>query len=397
MKSKKNNKDNTDNFFVLLIGIIKKIINILISQVNRIIQKNEVCFIKEKDKLIYSLKDKKLYFDENKVKSIKKYILTDSLIELKVIKVPVVDKNILKNIVLNTIKKHSTIMPNEDNIDYTILNKEEKQYEILVFIKHFENQKDFVNKKLYSTCHIINNLIKHSDLPENSSIITNNDDIWFLYTYKDKKFIKRDIYYKEDLKEIKRGNIYYLNLFFEERSEYEKKFLSINNDKINYAITKLKDAVFKEKKKLEAKSLGLLILGSLFLFFVIFLEIYSFRIELRKKELINILNDLNKTYNEVKSKRGISDELYKEFLKLLAKKSNVNDYFKNLYITGKDNLQIERLYYSEGSFTISGYCQDDSKLEDFFRKTKYWKDINFSFSRKNNQIIFNISGKFTNE
>ncbi len=397
MKSKKNNKDNTDNFFVLLIGIIKKIINILISQVNRIIQKNEVCFIKEKDKLIYSLKDKKLYFDENKVKSIKKYILTDSLIELKVIKVPVVDKNILKNIVLNTIKKHSTIMPNEDNIDYTILNKEEKQYEILVFIKHFENQKDFVNKKLYSTCHIINNLIKHSDLPENSSIITNNDDIWFLYTYKDKKFIKRDIYYKEDLKEIKRGNIYYLNLFFEERSEYEKKFLSINNDKINYAITKLKDAVFKEKKKLEAKSLGLLILGSLFLFLVIFLEIYSFRIELRKKELINILNDLNKTYNEVKSKRGISDELYKEFLKLLAKKSNVNDYFKNLYITGKDNLQIERLYYSEGSFTISGYCQDDSKLEDFFRKTKYWKDINFSFSRKNNQIIFNISGKFTNE
>lgn len=397
MKSKKKSKESRDNFFILFIGLIKKIINLLVFPIKISIQKNEVCFIKEKDKIIYSLKDKKLYFDENKIKNIKNNILTDSLIELKVIKIPVVDKSILKNIIINTIKKHSTIIPTEDNIDFKILNKEEKQYEILVFIKHFEDHKDFTNKKLYSTYHIINNLIKNSDLPENSSIITNNDNIWFLYTFKDKKFIKRDIYYREDLNEIKRSNIHYLNLFLEEKTESERKFSNINNDKVNNAIIKLKDAIFKERKRLERKNLILTIFGGLFLLLIVILEIYSFRIELRKKEITNTLNELNKTYNEVKSKRGISDDVYKEFLKLLVKKSNANDFFKNLYITGKDNLQIERLFYGEGNFTISGYCADDFKLEDFFRKTKYWKDINFSFSRKNNRIIFNISGKFTNE
>src|SRR4030066_1260315 len=118
MKKKREIKENKNNFFVSLIGFIKKIINIFIFPIKKSIQKNEVCFLKEKGKIIYSLRDNNLYYDEKKIKNIKKYILTDSILELKVIKIPVVEKSILKNIVINTIKKHSTIIPTENNIDY---------------------------------------------------------------------------------------------------------------------------------------------------------------------------------------------------------------------------------------------------------------------------------------
>ena len=64
----------------------------------------------------------------------------------------------MKNIVINTVKKHSTVILNEENISYSIINKEDKQYEILVFIKQLEGEINLEGKQLFSAYHIISNL-----------------------------------------------------------------------------------------------------------------------------------------------------------------------------------------------------------------------------------------------
>ncbi len=83
--------------------------------------------------------------------------------------------------------------------------------------------------------------------------------------------------------------------------------------------------------------------------------------------------------------------------KLFAKKSNVNEFFKNLYLSGNDNVEITKLSYNEGSFTIIGYCKDDSRLENQFRESNFWKDVSFSFTRRYDRIQFNIKGQFVDE
>ncbi len=398
MKEKKSsNKNKADDNINKILYKLKSIASIINLYIKNSLQTNEVCLVKENNKVIYSLKDNNLYFDENKIKNIKKYILSDSLIEIKLIKVPVVEKSILKNIVINTVKKHSTVILNEENISYSIINKEDKQYEILVFIKQLEEDINLEGKRLFSTYHIISNLIKDQGFSENSSFITNVDNVWFLYSFKEGKFRRRDIYFNEDLKNLKRSNIYYLNLFLEKKDTLTNKFTEIPEEKVNQSLLKLKNDIFKEQKKIEPKILTVITAGFIFMILIISFEIYSFRLEKNKKRIIAKKNELTTAYDKEKAKRGISDELYKELIKLNAKKSNVNDFFKNLYLTGKDNIQIEKLYYNEGSFTISGYCKDDSILEDYFRKTKFWKDVNFSFSKKSGKIIFNIKGKFIDE
>lgn len=397
----KDSKNKVNDVFKNILSIINKFFNGIKTILNFLsrssIQSDKICIVKENSKLIYSLRDNSISSDEENINNIKNCILSDSLIELKVVKVPVVEKSILKNIIINMVKKYSTVIPDEDNISYIILNKEEKQFEVLVFIKRFNENLDLKGKQLFSNYHIISNLIKLEEFPENSSFIINSDDVWFLYSFKERKFRRRDIYYKEDLKNIKKSNVYYINLFSTNKENLGKKFIEIPYEKINQALLKLRNNIFIEQKKVEPKILAALIVGIIFVILIIGLEIYSFNLELNKKKLIAEMNNLSKVYESEKSKRGISDDLYKEFIKLISKKSNVNDFFKNLYLTGKDNIQIERLFYNNGAFTISGYCEDDSRLEDFFRKTKFWKDVNFSFSRKNGKIIFNISGKFINE
>ena len=401
MKNKKNNKykaeDIIKNILVILKKIFGKIITIINSLFKKSVQLNKVCIVKENNRFIYSLKENNIYIDEDDSYKIKKCILSDSLVELKVIKVPIVEKSILKNIIINTVKKHSTVIPDEGNISYIILNKEEKQYAVLVFIKTFNDNLNLNDKQLYSMYHIIFNLIKSEEFPDNSSFIINNDDVWFLYSFKERKFRRRDIYFKDDLKNLKKSNVYHINQFSEKKEDIGKKFINIPSDKINQALLKLKDNIFKEQKKIESKTLISIFAGIIFLIIVIGLELFFFNLEIKRKKIESELNNYNNIYKKEKAKRGISDEVYNRLIKLLAKKSNVNDFFKNLYLTGKDNVQIERLYYNSGNFTISGYCKDDSKLEDFFRKTKFWRDVNFSFSRKKGSIVFNISGKFIDE
>ena len=81
----------------------------------------DICFVEENKIIIYSILDNKIYTDTNKQESIKKYIVMDTLIDIKIISVPVVSSRLLKNIIINTVKKHSPVIPTEMNTDYIII------------------------------------------------------------------------------------------------------------------------------------------------------------------------------------------------------------------------------------------------------------------------------------
>ena len=100
------------------------------------------------------------------------------------------------------------------------------------------------------------------------------------------------------------------------------------------------------------------------IFGLLFLQFRSYQLSIKKKNLTDNLNRLTKIFEEEKSKRGISDEVYKEYLNLFSKKSNVNTFLKNLYLAGNNNIEITKLLYEEGVFTITGYCTNDFLLEN---------------------------------
>ena len=196
---------------------------------------------------------------------------------------------------------------------------------------------------------------------------------------------------------MKKKNIYNFDLFNSRKNNKKNKILDIADGKMVIALSKLKKDIFKNKNKIKSKKLAAYIFAGLIFLIIILLQIYSIKLDIRKNVLLKEADSLNRQYEDEKSKRGISDEIYKEYLKLFSKKSNVNDFFKILYMVGNDNIEIERFSFTENNFTINGFCKDDSKLENSFRLSHSWKDVVFTFTRKNNKIQFNISGKFINE
>ena len=379
--------------FSFIIGNAKQIID----KFGIIPKEDKIIFIDENNKSIYSIKDSMFYPDDLNFKNVKKCVISDSLVELKVIVVPVVSNRFLRNIVINTIKKHSTVLPSIKNIDFKILNEEEKHYEILVFIKHYNEEDDLFQKKMFTTYHIMDNLMKDGEFPDNASFLTKNGKIWFLYKFKDRKFKRRDIYFQEDLQSFKKGKIYYLNLFSKNDAAINKNLLEISKKKQQIACLSLKKGIFREKQILNPKIISIFSIAFILFSLALTLEIINFRHTLMEKEISKEMNKFEELYNKEKAKRGISDELYKEYLIAFSKKSNVNEFFYNLYFCGKNNIMIQRLFYDNKKFTISGYCIDDSRLEDLFRKSSFWKKINFSFSKKRNTINFTINGEFIHE
>lgn len=363
----------------------------------KIAKEKNILFLDENSSYIYSLDNGKIKKSISNFDNIKKVILIDSLIDLKHITIPAVQRRLLRNIVINTVKKHSTVISSEENIDYKIIKKEDNKYEILVFMRHEQVVQELNKKKIFTTYHIIENILKDKEYPDDVSFITNIGKTWFVYTFKDRKFKSRGIYFKEDIKNLNKKDMYFLDIYSEKDEVNSKSFKKITKDKINNAIDSLKNNIFKEEGYFGfyKKYIYILMFTGICLF--LFFEIRSLQLIIKSSSLNKDKNYLEKILTEERSKRGISDDLYKEYIKLLSKKSNVNEFFKGLYIAGKNNIEIEKLNYDRGKFSIIGYCKNDSILEQYFRKASYWKNVNFSFSRKNNKIIFNIKGLFDND
>ncbi len=327
-------------------------------------------------------------------RNIKKCMIGESLLDLKIIKIPVVSRNLLKSIVMNEIKKHSAINPTDGNIDYLVLKKEDNQYDILVFIKLFNDSLES-NNRFYSAFNVMAGLMKDKNFPDDSQFIINDGKAWFLYTFKDRILRKRDVYYREDLKSLKKGGIYFIDLF--NTGMRERGFLSVKSELLQNALLSLNNDIFKINKKLPLKLLIAVILGSFIILASVFLEVRYYFFKLKEKDMSTEIKKLEILYRNEKSKRGISDEEYGEYLKLIDKKSRVNNFFYALYNTGGSNIEIKNITYTDKNFEISGSCRDDSKLEDAFRKSFSWKNVAFSFSRRNNKLFFSIEGKFSDE
>ena len=72
---------------------------------NILVINDKFLFLEENKEFIYTTSKGLFISEEDNRSRIKKVILSDSVLELKVIKVPVVAHNLLKNIVINTVKK----------------------------------------------------------------------------------------------------------------------------------------------------------------------------------------------------------------------------------------------------------------------------------------------------
>lgn len=369
----------------------EKIINFILS-INKI---KNIVYLDEKGTKSYTIEKGYLKNFEIDTAKVKSCLISDSLIELKIITVPVVSKSILKNIILNTIKKHSVTIPSDNDVDYAILNKEENKYNILVFIKRFKSREDGKNIDYFSTYHILENLIKDKEFNPDSSFIIKIHKEWFLYYFKDRILKKWSIYYDEDISHIKRKNVYILNLF--NNIQDNKNFSEIPEDKINPALTSLNKRIFQKKNKQSFYKILSLIAGAAVFLIVLFLNINIFINKSELKKLNGEKENLKKLYDQEISSRGINEDLYNKYISLINKKSNLNEFFYYLYLTCMDNVEIHRINYNNGKFSVSGFCKDDSKLENSFRKINLWKDISFNFSRTGGEIKFNIDGEFTGD
>jgi|GEM_PF-5601980 len=386
------NKINNADFKNKLASYYKKIGNLLLIH-------DKYLFIEENKQYYYTNKNGLvLNEEEGKFNKIKKVIFSDSALELKVIKVPIVAQHLLKSIVLNTVKKYSTVMPTDNNIDYKILTKIENQYEILVFIRHFEGI-DFSQKRIYSLYHIFERLAKDKDFPDDSSFLINRGNIWFLYSFKDRIFKKRSIYYKEDIKKLKKDNIYHFDLL-SDYSKYNKDFIKIPIEKQKSACFLLNNRIFKENILNKPKKMVAIAFASVFFLVLVILELYSFNLDMKKKAKIAEKQFYDKEYQVEKTKRGVNDKIFDEYKKLYSKKSNIDDFFYYLYLVGKGNIKIKSLDFNYDkviTFSISGECKDDSLFESLLKESKKFKDINFNIKRDNTKINFSIKGEVINE
>lgn len=324
-------------------------------------------------------------------------IISDQLIELKTIFIPIVPKKIMHEIVINSVKKHSTIKPDKENCDYLLISKSEKQYEVLTFL--CSNKKILNNRsKKFTFFHIIDYLILKRILPETCSVIVagENENIFFLYSFRNKKIISRAIYFFEDLKDIKTENLFLIDIFHSENKKF-KNAKQIENKIIFNIIHLLKNSIFKQKGKQGNKNTKFLYFFSILSFLLLFFHFYFIKVLLDEKKLLNKIKEVNLTYLKKKSERGMTDEIYKEYINLLSKKSNTILFFKNLYNSGIDNIELTNVNVNGNSFMIDGFCTDDSKFENAIRNTYFFYDVRFTFTKRNNIIQFNISGKFLKE
>lgn len=387
---KKKNDKSLKQFFD-----IQKIKDKVINKLYDFFKIKNLLFLDESGISGCKISEGSLIKNEFDISKINQCLISDTLLEIKLITIPAVSRSLLKNIILNTVKKQTVKIPSDNDIDYLILEKEDKKYHILVFIKRFKDQEDKKNIRYFSVYHILQNFIKDPFFNHDSSFIIKHHKEWFLYSFKERILKKWSIYYDEDISSLKKKNIYLLNLFDEKADN--KYFSSIPKDKLNHALSTINKKIFIKKGE---KSLKNILLKSGFAaacLIIILLNLNRFFLKSDLKKLEDESGKLKALYDKEVSSRGITDELYNKYIALIKRKSNVNEFFYYLYLTCNDNVEIQRINYNNGKFAVSGFCRDDSKLENSFRKINLYQNVNFNFSRTSNAIKFNIDGVFTGE
>lgn len=358
--------------------------------------------MKEKE-ILFLINDEILTYKENgnfdvtydEYIKIKKLILSDLNYDIKLIEIPNVKEEVRKNIIINSVKKYSLITINENNIDYKALYEDNDKLKVIVFIKK-DTDINNDNKKLYTTYHILENLIIRGSYPIQTSFIINYGKVIFLYEFNNGYFVKRNIIPDNELNSLRERNadIYCININSDD--QFVQVFKSIPKEEIKDSIFSIRKSLFNKIKDFEFKK-NLIIASLLFLFFIFLFEFYIVNKNKENDKYLKKLKTKESILREEKSKRGISDKLFNEYSFIMKNKSKSNEFFYLLYQIGKDNIEIDGISFSDNKFSLNGLCSDDSKLEGNFRKSQYFKNISFSFTKKDNRILFRIDGEFLNE
>jgi hypothetical protein len=323
----------------------------------------------------------------------KKVLLSDTVIDMKVISVPVVSNNLLSDIILNSIKRLTATIPVKDDIDYLILEKNNSKYEILVFIKHDINNIDLSGFKVLSIYQVLENLMMNDGFPENTSFVVMEKNVFFVYNFKDRIFRKRSIYFENDIESLKNQGLFLISI---KNHRSIDGFNIVGPEKVDKAITSCKKEIFCPNKN-KKTALYMVIAAIAAVFFVIFLEISLFNqnknIEYMNVEIVN--NELS--LKKMKENRGISEDSFKKYQNLLTNKSYVNALFDLLYFYGKNNIMIQGLSCNGRKFSMTGTCLSDAKIEKALRTSSYFKNVSFYFLRNNGEIHFRIEGEINYE
>lgn len=333
--------------------------------------------------------DDKVYLD----KSIN-CIISDSFIELKSLEVPSVANSIMPSVIKNTLKKFSTITPLEDDFDYLILEKDKNQCKVITFINHYKDKKLIEKRNIYVVYQLISRLMEDSFFFDDSRFLIKEGKTLFLYTFKERRFHKRTIYFEEDLETLPKDSIYYLDLLENEMTENE--FLKVPEDKVVKALASLDHNLFEEKKEIKL-NLYAVVLGVVLLLAALFLEYRNMTLAQTNADLMARKTLVEKKLKVERNKQKLNDENYRKIKYIINNRSNVQSFFFYLYSTGAKNIKIKQVTYTNGKFSIAGSCLSDKKLEDSFRKLKYWEKVTFSFTKKTDRIDFRIQGEFAHE
>jgi hypothetical protein len=319
-------------------------------------------------------------------------LIADTLLDVKTVDVPVVSKSLLPDIVYNTIKKHSAAKPSPEQIDFTVLRKEQNRYTVLVFIYVKPMPPVASARKLYSMYSLVHALQATGKFDRSVRFLVEEEEIFYHYVFDDGIFIKRDIYFKKNLKSLDTEMTYTLG--FGPHKKSVDQFKIVTDECIMQAVAHLKNPVFKQKK--EMNPLHLFAAGFMLILIIISiaLQINFSSLKQQRSALEQSRTQLSDKLTAIQNERGMTDETYKAYMTILEKRSTIDLFFSALHDLGIGNIQIDSVTYTDNQFSITGSCKNDSTLEEAFRSSGYWSTVSFSFSRKKNRIMFRISGVF---
>lgn len=363
--------------------------------INKILisKSKEVLFIDEEASYRYN--PSTLRFEKSVVSEAKKApcILSDNYVELKNLTIPLVSAKLLPDIIFNTIKKYLTYIPEKSDIDFEIIGKDEKEYQLAVFINKYPDKQLLSERKVYTVYDITSNLMKDQSYPDNCCFIIQESHALFVYHYNERKFAGREILFAEDLSTVQEESCFFIHANGS-GEDIEHHYRVVGWQTVGKMLAGLSVSRFSGKK---------IFSPSLVLYALVFLlllgGIITGELILRDKNeytkaLTTSIENLQKTYRNKKNFNAGKSEEADRILELLRRKSYINEFFNYLYQTAGDSIKITSVQYSKPTFIILGVCKSDSLLENAFHTGKLWKGIEISFNKKGSTITFRVEGVF---
>lgn len=352
-----------------------------------------VIFVDEEASYLYNPGSGEIEQAEQPGPGKKPLILSDNYVELKNLFVPIVSAKLLPDILFNTIKKYLTYTPAKSDIDFEIIGRSEKEYELAVFINKYPGKQTLTGRKVYTVYDIVDKLARSESYPEDCCFIVQESHALFVYHFKGRKFTGREILFEDDLSSLQTENCYFIHANTPGEN-VEHQYPVLKWDILGRVLSGFSVTRFAGKKLVSFSLIMYILCALVLLGSVISGEVFLKGERDYLATLTTSINKLNETYRLKKSDSSFKSEEYNRVLELVRKKSNINAFFNYLYETAGDSIKIKNVQYSKPTFVITGVCKSDSMLENSFHTRKLWRNINITFTKKSTGIAFRVEGEF---